>query len=135
MSGPIFSQQFVDFAPTTRLSVVCLRGFLEFVSKGGGGRYDRKETCGGLSQINGGGREGASELTGGKGIRVKMIGTASTSAVASSSAAAAVSGGGGLDDINLYDISAEDMLDIWGDHHMDTAAAEAEVGIHWHCVT
>ena len=21
------------------------------------------------------------------------------------------------------------MLDIWGDHHMDTAAAEAEVGI------
>ena len=70
-----------------------------------------------------------SESTGGKGIRVKMIGTASTSAVASSSAAAAVSGGGGLDDINLYDISAEDMLDIWGDHHMDTSAAEAEVGI------
>ena len=59
-----------------------------------------------------------------------MIGTASSSAVASSSSAAAVSGGGGgLDDINLYDISAEDMLDIWGDHHMDTAAAEAEVGI------
>ena len=59
-----------------------------------------------------------------------MIGTASSSAVASSSSAAVVSGGGGgLDDINLYDISAEDMLDIWGDHHMDTAAAEAEVGI------
>ena len=47
--------------------------------------------------------------------------------MASSSSGAAVSGG--LDDINLYDISAEDMLDIWGDHHMDTAAAEAEVGI------
>ena len=58
-----------------------------------------------------------------------MIGTASSSAVASSSAAAVSGGGGGLDDINLYDISAEDMLDIWGDHHMDTAAAEAEVGI------
>ena len=49
-----------------------------------------------------------------------MIGTASAS-----SAAATGGGGGGLDDINLYDISAEDMLDIWGDHHMDTAA---EVG-------
>ena len=57
-----------------------------------------------------------------------MIGAASSSAVASSSAAVS-GGGGGLDDINLYDISAEDMLDIWGDHHMDTAAAEAEVGI------
>ena len=55
-----------------------------------------------------------------------MIGTASSSAVASSSSASV---SGGLDDINLYDISAEDMLDIWGDHHMDTAAAEAEVGI------
>ena len=52
-----------------------------------------------------------------------MIGTVSASS------AAAAGGGGGLDDINLYDISAEDMLDIWGDHHMDTAAAEAEVGI------
>ena len=58
-----------------------------------------------------------------------MIGTASSSAVASCSSAAVSGGGGGLDDINLYDISAEDMLDIWGDHHMDTAAAEAEVGI------
>ena len=51
-----------------------------------------------------------------------MIGTASSSAVAST--AVSGGGGGGLDDINLYDISAEDMLDIWGDHHMDTAAAE-----------
>ena len=54
-----------------------------------------------------------------------MIGTASSSAVASSAVVSGGSGGGGgLDDINLYDISAEDMLDIWGDHHMDTAAAE-----------
>ena len=52
-----------------------------------------------------------------------MIGTASSSAVAST-AVSGGGGGGGLDDINLYDISAEDMLDIWGDHHMDTAAAE-----------
>ena len=51
-----------------------------------------------------------------------MIGTASSSAAAST--AVSGGGGGGLDDINLYDISAEDMLDIWGDHHMDTAAAE-----------
>ena len=51
-----------------------------------------------------------------------MIGTAASSAVAST--AVSGGGGGGLDDINLYDISAEDMLDIWGDHHMDTAAAE-----------
>ena len=52
-----------------------------------------------------------------------MIGTASSSAAAST-AVSGGGGGGGLDDINLYDISAEDMLDIWGDHHMDTAAAE-----------
>lgn len=62
-----------------------------------------------------------------------MIGTASSS---SSSSAAVSAGHGGLDDLNLYDISAEDMLDIWGDHHMDTAAAEVgRKDGRWHCIT
>ena len=104
MSGPILSQQFVDFVDSG------LSGFLEFVSqkeKGGVDLISLWESIRGKSPT----------------LTTIMIGTASSSAVAS----AAVSGGcggGGLDDINLYDISAEDMLDIWGDHHMDTAAAE-----------
>ena len=116
MSGPILSQQFVDFVDSG------LSGFLEFVSqkeKGGVDLISLWESIRGKSPT----------------LTTIMIGTASSSAVAS----AAVSGGcggGGLDDINLYDISAEDMLDIWGDHHMDTAAAEVgkqadDIALHY----